>query len=109
MHPGSGNPGVAIGSSHSLSLMDFLVPSPGAALTCHSMWDVDDHHPLHLHLDACVWILHLHHKSFDLQSMKQMGCITEGPAPGSTPEQYAVVLYRNGCNGHSRLRISPCH
>lgn len=78
MQPGSGNPGVAMGSTHSLSLMNFLgpVPSPGKALTCHSMWDGCDHHPLRLHFDARIWILHLHHKSFNLQSMAGTGHIT---------------------------------
>lgn len=78
MQPGSGNPGVAMGSTHRFSLMNFLVPvpSPGAALTCHSMWDVCDHHPLRLRLDACIWILHLHHKRFNLQSRAGTGHVT---------------------------------
>lgn len=78
MQPGSGNPGVAMGSTHTFSLMNFFgpVPFPSEALTCHSMWDVCDHHLLCLCLDARVWILHLHHKCFNLQSMAGMGCIT---------------------------------
>lgn len=34
------------------------------------MWDVCDHHPLSLCLDARVWILHLHYKCFNLQSVE---------------------------------------
>jgi len=78
MQPGSAKPRVVTGSTHSFSLMNFLgpVPSPSEALTCHSVWDAGDHHPLRLRLDARIWILHLHHKRFDLQSTTGMGGVT---------------------------------
>lgn len=44
------------------------------------MRDVCDHHPLSLCLDARVWILHLHYKRFNLQSVESCFYCTNSPA-----------------------------
>lgn len=107
---------MAMGSTQSFALMSFLspVPSPSEALTCDSMGDVGNRHRLRLCLDARVWILHLHHECFDLQSTARRGWLTgvdrREPQHQSSPGEHPRgVSHRNGCHGHSPPQTSPCH
>lgn len=80
-HTGTGSPGVRM---QIFCAELSAVPSPGEALTCHSMGDAGDHHSLCLCLDSRVWALHLHHESFNLQSRGWDGCEEwAGGSPGS--------------------------